>query len=140
MVFDRGIKSWALRTRSSSVTSRPAKKDSCRAATTVCSISAPEKPSPQVFDYRITSAYPNPFNPSTTITYTVPHAGAFTIAIYNLLGQEVERFDLHPASAGQYTLQWNAQNHSGTSVPSGLYFAKMHAENITSTHKLLLLR
>jgi len=61
--------------------------------------------------------YPNPFNPSTTISYTLPEAGAVQIKIYDILGREVAKLVDEQKSAGKYTVQWNGSNYA-----SGIYF------------------
>jgi parallel beta-helix repeat protein len=61
--------------------------------------------------------YPNPFNPSTTISYTLPEAGAVQIKIYDILGREVSKLVDEQKSAGKYSVQWNGINYA-----SGIYF------------------
>ncbi len=79
--------------------------------------------------------YPNPFNPSTTISYQVPITGNVSISIYNLLGQKITTIADHQATPGSYSTIWNAGD-----LPSGIYFCKMEAGNFTQTKKLLLLK
>jgi len=69
--------------------------------------------------------YPNPFNPSTNIQFSLPAAESVDLLIYNRIGQLVRRLlhDRHHA-AGSYTYQWNGRDESGRSVASGLYFIK----------------
>jgi hypothetical protein len=100
---------------------------------------SPEPPPSVVYHYRITGAYPNPFNPATTITYEVAAAGQVRLVIFNLLGEEVCRFDVHPSSAGPQTLLWDGTSH-GRTLSSGLYFVQLQAPETQSVHKLLLLR
>jgi hypothetical protein len=100
---------------------------------------SPEPPPSVVYSYRITGAYPNPFNPATTITYEVAAAGRVRLVVYNLLGEEVRRFDVHPSSAGPQTLIWDGTAHH-RALASGLYFVQLQAPQSQSVHKLLLLR
>lgn len=103
-------------------------------------LDADDIPPGVTYSYRITSAYPNPFNPSTTISYEVAGAGPVSFGIYNITGQEVRRFEVEAPAAGRYKLVWNGANHAGVTVPSGLYFAQLRAKGHVATHKLLLLR
>lgn len=100
---------------------------------------APELPAGIVYSYRITGAYPNPFNPATTITYEVARPGRIRLSIFNVLGEEVRRFDVNPIAAGPQKLIWDGMANSGAAA-SGLYFVQMHAPETQSVHKLLLLR
>jgi hypothetical protein len=92
------------------------------------------------FEYKITSAYPNPFNPSTTVTYQVAAAGNVQFSLFNLLGQEVKQFDLNLPSAGAYTMQWDGTNAAGLPVPSGIYFLQLRAQDVVSNYKLVLMK
>lgn len=103
-------------------------------------LDAPPPPYAVPYQYRITGSYPNPFNPSTTILYETARAGGLRIAVYNVLGQEVRKFDLTQAAAGAYSLTWDGKNSFGLDVPSGLYFARLSADSRYSIHKMMLIR
>jgi hypothetical protein len=60
--------------------------------------------------------YPNPFNPSTKINYSIPSESAINLVIYNILGQKIEELRNDIQQPGNYELNWNASNH-----PSGIY-------------------
>ena len=77
--------------------------------------------------------YPNPFNPTTTISYEIPDAGFVSLKIYNTLGQEVATLANENIRAGHYDVVWNAAN-----LPSGVYFYKLQAGNFVKTKKMLL--
>lgn len=66
-------------------------------------------------------AYPNPFNPETRLRVTVPVRGEFDLTVYNLLGEEVTRLFSGSLTPGEYSYFWNARNHAGQEVSSGLY-------------------
>ena len=100
---------------------------------------APEPPTPAVYSYRITGAYPNPFNSAVTITYEVAAPGQVRLTVFNLLGEEVRRFEVHPSSAGPQTLIWDGTTHN-RALASGLYFVQLQAPPSQSVRKLLLLR
>jgi hypothetical protein len=79
--------------------------------------------------------FPNPFNPATTIEYTVPKAGMVKIKVYNVLGTEVTTLVNEEKSPGNYKVVFNAGKFA-----SGVYFYRMHAGSFTETKKLLLLK
>jgi glucose/arabinose dehydrogenase len=77
--------------------------------------------------------FPNPFNPATSITYTVPDAGRVRLAVYNLLGQEVALLVDAVQPAGTYTTQFENAN-----LPSGIYFYRLQAPGIFETRKMVI--
>jgi hypothetical protein len=87
-----------------------------------------------------TNVYPNPFNPSTTVSYDLPSEAAVSIVIYDALGQEVRRLVSEQKAAGRYTVQWDARDNLGRSVGSGVYIAKVEAGSYSSSQKMLLLK
>jgi hypothetical protein len=92
------------------------------------------------WQYDFESVYPNPFNPRTVLTYTVAAPGPIKIRITNLLGQEVCTLSDTCPSAGRFRMSWNGTDRRGAHVPSGVYFATLHAGGHRFTQKLLLLR
>jgi membrane-bound inhibitor of C-type lysozyme len=86
------------------------------------------------------SAYPNPFNPATTLRYTVPANGHVTINIYNANGQSVARIVDEEKVSGVYTAAWNGVDRSGARVSSGIYFARIESAGFSRTYKLTLLK
>jgi glucose/arabinose dehydrogenase len=88
-----------------------------------------------VLTYRLDQNFPNPFNPSTMITYTVPKESLVTIKVYDYLGQEVATLVNGVKNAGQYRLTWNA-----SSYPSGVYFYRMTADGQSIGKKMVLIK
>ena len=86
------------------------------------------------------NVYPNPFNPSTTISYDLPEAGPVTVVIYDVLGQQVRNLVSQVTSAGRYSIQWDARDNQGRGVASGVYIAKVDAGTSTLSQKMLLLK
>ncbi|MDP6775675.1 MAG: FlgD immunoglobulin-like domain containing protein, partial [Candidatus Latescibacteria bacterium] len=86
------------------------------------------------------NAYPNPFNPSTTISYDLPEAQMVSIVIYDALGQEVRRLVNAQTAAGRYQVQWDARDNQGRSVGSGVYIAQVEAGSFSTSQKMLLLK
>jgi hypothetical protein len=72
--------------------------------------------------YALANSYPNPFNPSTTIGFSLPEQAKIRVEIFNLIGQKIVTLvdDIKPA--GEYKIVWNAKDLS-----SGIYFCRMHA-------------
>jgi hypothetical protein len=90
----------------------------------------------QIPGHYLIGAYPNPFNPTTNIRYTVAESAPVTIRVYNDLGQPVTTLmENHIQPAGTYTLPWNAAG-----MPSGIYFITLQSANHFVTAKGLLLR
>jgi hypothetical protein len=86
------------------------------------------------------NVYPNPFNPSTTISYDLPEGGAVSVVIYDVLGQQVRHLISQFNSAGRYSIQWDARDNQGRGVASGVYIAKVDAGTSTLSQKMLLLK
>ena len=85
--------------------------------------------------YILESAYPNPFNPTTTLSFALPTEGDIIISIYNLQGREVASLVNGNMEAGYHSVVWNANNQS-----SGVYFVKMIAGEYINTQKLMLIK
>ncbi len=80
-------------------------------------------------------ANPNPFNPSTTITFTLPEPGRVTLKVYNMLGHEVASLVDKSVSAGKYSVDWNARG-----MASGIYFCRIQAGSNATVKKIMLLK
>lgn len=89
-----------------------------------------------ITDYELSQNYPNPFNPSTTIRFSLPQAGAVQLAIYNITGQEVRRLVSGAMNAGRHSVVWDGKDNSGQSVPSGIYFYRLHVNDFVHTRKM----
>lgn len=86
-------------------------------------------------EFAMSPAFPNPFNPSTQISFEVPVTTNAEMKIFNSLGQEVATLFNGQAVAGTHTLYFAADN-----LPSGLYFAQLTAGSFVSTQKLVLMK
>ena len=84
--------------------------------------------------------YPNPFNPSTTIEFTIPSSGAVNLELFNIAGQKCRTLLSGHVKAGTYTLTWDGKGDSGEMSPSGLYFIRLGMGSLVSTHRMLLLK
>jgi hypothetical protein len=90
--------------------------------------------------FKLYAPYPNPFNPTTTIKYSIPFVGtsrdwSVQLKIYNLLGQEIETLVNEQQTAGTYEAQWNASNYA-----SGVYLAALYTPSGLSVQKIIYLK
>lgn len=79
--------------------------------------------------------FPNPFNPSTTIRYTIPENGLVTLKVFDVLGREVTTLINEVQNAGTHTAQFRAKD-----MPTGMYLYTITADNFTSTKKMMLVK
>jgi hypothetical protein len=86
------------------------------------------------------SNYPNPFNPSTTIRYSVPKDGNVKLCIYNTKGQLLTTLVNEHKNYGVHNIIWNGNDNNGNKVSSGLYFTRIVAEGKTLAIKMLMLK
>jgi tetratricopeptide (TPR) repeat protein len=75
--------------------------------------------------FALESNYPNPFNPSTQISYSLLETGKVSLVIYDVLGREIATLADGYQQAGRYTVTWNSTQNSGIPVSSGVYFARL---------------
>ncbi|MCE7857912.1 MAG: T9SS C-terminal target domain-containing protein [Ignavibacteria bacterium CHB3] len=85
-------------------------------------------------DYKLEQNFPNPFNPTTTIQFSIPELSFVKIEVFNTLGEKVTTLVSEELFAGNYKYEWIAEN-----LPSGIYFYKMKADSYEQTKKLVLL-
>jgi hypothetical protein len=85
--------------------------------------------------YVLFQSFPNPFNPTTTITFSLPQESYVSLKVFDVLGREVTTLVNRKLSAGNHSQNWNP-----IGAPSGLYFYRLQAGGFTQTKKLLLLR
>jgi M6 family metalloprotease-like protein len=91
-------------------------------------------------EFSLSPAYPNPFNPSTTLRFSLSQPGEAELSIYNLLGQKVAALVHGPQEAGAHTLVWDGRDDAGRELASGVYLYRLQAGAQVQTRKLLLLR
>ena len=83
---------------------------------------------------------PNPFNPSTTIRFTIPSRGSATLAIYDAEGRLVRMLLNEVVPAGTTAVQWDGRNDAGSTVTSGVYFYRLASGKFTASRKMLMLK
>jgi hypothetical protein len=90
--------------------------------------------------------FPNPFNPTTTIRFTLPVQATVTLKVYNILGQEIASLVDQTKEAGFYEVNWNGRNRYNQAVPSGIYIYRMIAsggnqkEHFVQTRKMVMVK
>jgi hypothetical protein len=84
--------------------------------------------------------YPNPFNPTTTISYDLAKSGDVNIEVYNVKGQLVKTLVNGYQEAAAHSVVWNGKDNSERSVASGVYFYKMQTSDYKSINKMILMK
>jgi hypothetical protein len=90
--------------------------------------------------YTLEQNFPNPFNPTTTVSYSVPKSGQVTVMVFDLLGNHVKTIVDEVQKPGSYKVVWNATNAQGALVPTGNYILKLVAGDFSQTRKMTLLK
>jgi len=91
--------------------------------------------SARIYEYKLFDNYPNPFNPYTTITYTLKESGKTTLKIYNSLGQEIATLVDEVQAAGPHVVKLNAGK-----LASGVYFYRLDSGSFHQTKKMVLMK
>jgi len=86
------------------------------------------------------SVGPNPFNPTTTVAFTLPRAAAIRLAVYDVRGARIAVLAEGMQAAGAHTAIWNGRDHQGRTVASGAYFLRLDGENLALRRRLVLLK
>ncbi|MCB9208829.1 MAG: T9SS type A sorting domain-containing protein [Ignavibacteriales bacterium] len=90
--------------------------------------------------FELSNNYPNPFNPTTNINFTIPKLTKVSVVIYNNLGQKVRTLVNNKVLSGNHTTVWNGRNDFGNSVPSGVYYYRLEAGSNSITKSMVLLK
>ena len=92
--------------------------------------------SPEVRNFAINNLYPNPFNPVTSIEYSIEKAGDLRLSVYNILGQEITvLYDAYQTEGESFEIKWDASSFS-----SGVYFVHMSMNNQVETRKAMVVK
>jgi hypothetical protein len=86
------------------------------------------------------SNHPNPFNPATEISFSLPERAQVSLVIYNILGEKVKTLVNQTMEAGNYNVTWDSKDEAGNSVASGIYFYRLKTENFDKTMRMLLMK
>ncbi|MCP4566315.1 MAG: T9SS type A sorting domain-containing protein [FCB group bacterium] len=91
-------------------------------------------------NYSISQNHPNPFNPATTIDFTLPKQSYVTIEVFNLLGERIRTLLNESKSAGQHAIVWNGTDENNQSVASGIYLYRIMAEDFIQARQMILMK
>ncbi len=93
-------------------------------------------------NFELEQNFPNPFNPETVISFSLPEASQVNMDIYNMLGQHVAKLVNSEMAAGKHNVTWNATNRFSNNIriTSGTYIYKLKAGNFSEVKKMLLLK
>ncbi|MEE9443849.1 MAG: S8 family serine peptidase [candidate division Zixibacteria bacterium] len=84
--------------------------------------------------------FPNPFNPATTISFSLPKSGNVKIEVFDILGRVVKTLDNKKYPAGRHEVVWDGMDGSGQAVASGIYLYRVSHDNTSLTRKMVLLK
>lgn len=90
--------------------------------------------------FKLNANYPNPFNPSTTISFDLPETSEISLEIYNSAGQRVRVLASGIWPAGVHALSWDAKDTKGSSLPSGVYIYRIKTPRFTQSKRMLLIK
>jgi hypothetical protein len=89
--------------------------------------------------FALNPAYPNPFNPVTNLSFTLPQAMNYNVKIYNVAGQLVRSYE-GTGSAGLNVISWDSKDNARDEVASGIYFYRLTASDFNATRKMVILK
>ncbi|HUV37000.1 MAG TPA: FlgD immunoglobulin-like domain containing protein, partial [Patescibacteria group bacterium] len=100
------------------------------------------EPSAALPPYRVAleQNFPNPFNPVTSISFSISHACHVGLAVYNAAGERIGTLANRRYAAGRHTVMWDGTDGRGNPVASGVYFYRIDAGGMNKTRKMVLLR
>ena len=105
----------------------------------VVSLTGTEDSVPEIEEVYLTN-YPNPFNPSTTISYNVPMAADVTLQIFNAKGQLVKTLVSGTQEQGNYSVTWNGKDNDDKAVSSGIYYSRLETAGKVFNKKMVLMK
>lgn len=90
--------------------------------------------------YKLNENYPNPFNPSTTITFSIPRKEFVSLEVFDLIGRLVATLVKEEMQAGNYTVEWDGRDKYHEAVAGGIYFCRMQAGPFSALKKMVLMK
>jgi hypothetical protein len=95
--------------------------------------------SPIIENIKLHNNFPNPFNPNTTISFSIPEDSKVIISIYNIKGQKVKTLTDSKFERGIHKLIWDSKDSNGRAVSSGIYFYKLYVNGKSKAVKKMLM-
>ena len=102
--------------------------------------SVPKTPAQVAAGFKLENNYPNPFNPSTQISFTIAKESHVSLDVYSILGEHVKNITTKIYPKGNYRLTWNGTNDFGMQVAGGIYIYKLSTDYFTQSKKMILLK
>jgi hypothetical protein len=99
-----------------------------------------EESKEMIVDYSLSQAFPNPFNPSTTLKFNLPKEEKVTIKVFNVLGKEIKTILNEIRNSGETQIAWDGTDNKGNQVASGVYIINMQAGLFNQNKKAVLLK
>ena len=96
------------------------------------------RPAPE--QYSLSDAYPNPFNPTTTLSFSVPTEGVMSLNIYDMMGRLVSTLVDGNLKQGYHSITWNGMDSNGHAVSSGMYIYSLKGEGVSITKKMVMMK
>ena len=90
--------------------------------------------------FALHSNYPNPFNPSTKISYSIPESGDISLNIYDMRGRRIKSLVNKNQASGRYLIEWNATDDYGNNVGAGVYIYQLRSKNKPLSQKMILMK
>jgi beta-lactamase regulating signal transducer with metallopeptidase domain len=91
-------------------------------------------------EFKLVGNFPNPFNPSTTIRFSLPSAGQAELDVYNMMGQKIRSLVSGRLEAGKQSIVWNGRDQQNRPVSSGMYVARLKMEGHVETLRMTLVK
>ena len=89
---------------------------------------------------QLEGAFPNPFNPETTIRFSIAEGETGKLTIYNVLGQVVKTFGTYEPQEKMHEVVWHGTDNNNNNVGSGIYFYRLESDSYKCIKKMLLLK
>jgi flagellar hook assembly protein FlgD len=91
-------------------------------------------------EFALYQNFPNPFNPSTTISFDLPNDINVRVEIFDINGRKIHTLVNEPKESGTHHVIWNGEDDRGTSVASGVYVYRIQAGDFVQSKKLLFMK
>ena len=92
------------------------------------------------YPFKLHGNYPNPFNPMTSISFSIPKDSYVDLSIYNIKGQKINTIVNETMEKGLHEIIWKGLDYNQKKVSSGVYFYKLISNNKTDIEKMILLK
>jgi Tol biopolymer transport system component len=90
--------------------------------------------------FALTGNYPNPFNPSTTISFSLPASGDVILSVYDITGRKVRELVNGPLGAGSHSVAWDGRDERGKAVSSGVYISRLTRGGNAVSRRMVLMK